>query len=119
MPAAPNSQLERKYQKEIKRQGYKIRVVENASIAVERLLKKSDRFKPRQCEREDCPVCRTDGNGPCNRESVTHEIKCTECNLQRLRRRNIEERVYQRERTNKEERSALEKHCGEKHSSEI
>ena len=32
MPATPNSQLQRKYQKEIKRQGFKIKVVEKAGI---------------------------------------------------------------------------------------
>ena len=29
---------------------------------------------------EDCPVCRTEGKVPCNRESVTYEIKCIGCN---------------------------------------
>ena len=81
VPATPNSQLlQRKYQKEIKRQGFKIKVVEKVGIAIKRLLQRSDPCKPRQCEREDCLVCRTDGKGPCDRQSVTYEIKCTECN---------------------------------------
>ena len=80
VPATPNSQLQRKYQKEIKRQGFKIKVVEKAGIAIKRLLQRSDPCKPRQCEREDCLVCRTDGKGPCDRQSVTYEIKYTECN---------------------------------------
>ena len=80
VPATPNSQLQKKYQTEIKQQGFKIKVVENAAIAIKRLLQKYDPFKPRQCERDECPVCRTDGKGPCNRESVTYEIKCTWCN---------------------------------------
>ena len=69
--ATPNSQLQTKNQKEIKQQGFKIKVVEKAAIAIKRLLQKSDPFKPRQCERDECPVCRTDGKGPCNRERVT------------------------------------------------
>ena len=80
VPATPNSQLQKKYQKEIERQGFKIKVVEKAGIAIKRLLQMSDPFKPRQCEREDCPVCRTEGKGPCSRESVTYEIKCAGCN---------------------------------------
>ena len=81
VPATPNSQLlQRKYQKEIKRQGFKIKVVEKAGIAIKRLLQRSDPCKPRQCEREDCLVCRRDEKGPCDRQSVTYEIKCTECN---------------------------------------
>ena len=77
MPATPKSQLQKECQKEIKRQGFKIKVVEKAGIAIKRLLQKSDPFKPRQCERVDCLVCRTKGKGPCDRESVTYEIQCT------------------------------------------
>ena len=76
VPATPNSQLQKKYQKEVERQGFKIKVVEKAGVAIKRLLQKSDPLKPRRCEREDCPVCRTEGKGPCSRESVTYEIKC-------------------------------------------
>ena len=73
VPATLNSQLQRIYQKQIKRQGFKIKVVEKAGIAIKRLLQRSDPCKPRQCEREDCLVCRTDGKGPCvtNVPSVT------------------------------------------------
>jgi len=77
--ATPNAQLQMKYQKEIKRQGFKIKVVEKAGIAIKRLHQRSDSCKPRQCEREDCLVCRTGGKGPCDRQSVTFEVKCTEC----------------------------------------
>ena len=51
VPATPNSQLQKKYQTEIKRQGFKIKVVEKVGVAIKRLLQKSDPFKPRQCER--------------------------------------------------------------------
>ena len=56
MPATPNSQLQKKYQTEIKRQGFKIKAVEKAGVAIKRLLQKSDPFKPQQCGREDCPA---------------------------------------------------------------
>ena len=42
LPATPNSQLQRKYQKEIKRQRFKIKVVEKAGIAIKRLFQRSD-----------------------------------------------------------------------------
>ena len=80
VPATLNSQLQKKYQKEIWRQGFKIKVTEKAGVAIKRLVQKSDPLKPRQCEREDCPVFGTEGKGPRNRESVTYEIKCTGCN---------------------------------------
>ena len=65
---------------DLKRQGFKIKVVEKARIVIKRLLQRSDPCKPRQCEREDCLVCRTGGKGPYDRQSVTYEVKCTECN---------------------------------------
>ena len=37
VPVTPNSQLQRKCQKEIKRQGFKIKVVEKVGIAIKRL----------------------------------------------------------------------------------
>ena len=123
VPATPNSQLQRKYQKEIKRQGFKIIVVENASIAIKKLLQKSDPCKPRQCEREDCLVCTKDGKGPCDRQSVTCEIKYTECNKiyvgETSRSAYTRGKEHEKSLSNKEERSALWKHCKEKHNNEV
>ena len=108
---------------EIERPGFKIKVVEKAGIAIKRLLQKSDPFKPRQCEREDCPVCRTEGRGPCSRESVTYEIKCAGCNNvyvgETSRSAYTRGKEHSKSLSNKEERSALWKHCREKHGSEI
>ena len=118
VPATPNSQLQKKYETEIKRPGFKIKVVEKAGLAIKRLLQKSDPFKPWQCEREDCQVCRTEG-----RESVTYEIKCIGCNNVYVGETSRSAYTRGKERSkslgNKEERSALRKHCTEKHSSEI
>ena len=63
VPATPNSQLQKEFQKEIMWQGFKIKVVEKVGIAIKRLVQKSDAFKLQQCEQEDCPVCRTVGKG--------------------------------------------------------
>ena len=111
VPATPNSQLQKEYKKEIKRQGFQIKVVEKTGVAIKRLLQKSDPFKPRQCEREDCPVCTTGGKGPCNRESVTYEIKCTGCNNvyvgETSRSAYTRGKEHSKSLSNKEERSAL------------
>ena len=37
VPATLNSQLQRRYQKEIKRQGFKIKVVEKAGVAIKKV----------------------------------------------------------------------------------
>ena len=119
----PNSQLQRKYQIEIQQQGFKNKVVEKAGMAIKRLLQKSDPFKAQKCEREDCPVCRADEKGPCNRESVAYEIKCTECNNvydgERSRSAYTGGKEHSKSLGNKEERSPLWKQCRRKHSSEI
>ena len=80
VPATLNSQLQSIYQKEIKRHVFKIKVVEKAGVAIKKLLQRSDPLTSRKCERGDCPVCREDGKGPCDRQSVTYDIKCAECN---------------------------------------
>ena len=58
VPATPNSQLQKMYQTEIKRQGFRIKVVEKAGVAIKRLLQKSDPFKPRQCESIEIGGCK-------------------------------------------------------------
>ena len=55
-------------------------MVEKAGVAIKKLLQRSDPFKSRKCERGDWPVCREDEKGPCDRQCVTYDIKCTECN---------------------------------------
>ncbi|PFX12116.1 hypothetical protein AWC38_SpisGene23975 [Stylophora pistillata] len=123
VPATPNSRLRKEYQTEIKQQGFNIKVVEKAGIAIKRLLQKSDPFKPRQCGREDCPVCSTGGKGPCDRESVTYEIKCIQCNSvyvgETARSAYTRGKEHTKSLNNKEERSALWKHCKEKHNREV
>ena len=123
VPAKPNSQLQRRSQKEIKRQGFKIKVVEKAGVAIKKLFQRSDPFQSRKCERGDCPVCREDGKGPCDRQSVTYNIKCAECNDIYIGETSSSAYTRGKEHikslAKKEERSALWKHCKEKHNSEM
>ena len=125
VPATLNSQLQRRYQKEIKRQGFKIKVVEKAGVAIKKFLQRSDPFKSRKCERGDCPVCREDGKGPCDRQSVTYDIKCAECNDiydyigGKSRSTYTTGKEHMKSLAKKEEGLALWKHCKEKHNSEM
>ena len=90
---------------------------------MKRLLQRSDLCKLRQCEREDCLVCRRDEKGPCDRQSVTYEIKCTECNNiyvgETSRSAYTRGKECEKSLSNQEERSALWKHCKEKHNNEV
>ena len=84
VPATPNSQLQKKYQTEIKRQSFKIKVVKKAGVAIKRLLQKCDSFKPRGNVSEKTAQYvgrgRGGGGGPFNKENVTYKIKCIGCN---------------------------------------
>ena len=51
--ATPGSQLRKKYQSEIRNQGYKIKVVEKTGTTLKEVLQKSNPFKQRRCGRED------------------------------------------------------------------
>ena len=115
--------MQRRYQKEIKRQGFKIKVVEKAGVAIKKLLQRSDPFNSRKCERRDFPVCRGDGKGQCDRQSVTYDIKYAECNDiyigETSRSAYTRGKEHMKSLAKKEERSALWKHCNMKHNSKM
>ena len=68
------------YTKEIERHGgIKIKVVEYAGFSLKRTLQRSNPFKNKYCDREDCFVCISGGKGPCDAEGITYNIVCTEC----------------------------------------
>jgi len=79
VPATPGSQLKHCYMKEIKETRFKIRVVEQSGTTLKSMLQKSDPFKPKQCTKVDCLVCRTDGKGNCHSTGVTYELVCKVC----------------------------------------
>ena len=68
-------------------------------------------------------MCREDGKGPCDRQSVTYNIKFAECNDiyigETSRSAYTRGKEHIKSLPKKEERSALWKHCKEKHNSEM
>ena len=98
-------------------------MVEKAGVAVKKLLQRSDPLKSRKCERGDCPVRREDGKGPCDRQSVTYDMKFAEYNDiyfgETSRSAYTRGKEHMKSLAIKEERSALWKHCKEKHNSEM
>ena len=66
---------------------------------------------------------REDGKGPFDRQSVTYDIKSTESNDiyigETSRSAYTRGKEYMKSLAKKEERSALCKHCKEKHNSEM
>lgn len=68
-------------------------------------------------------MCREDGKRTCERQSVTYDIKCAECNDiyigETSRSRYTRGKEHMKLLAKKEERSALWKHCKEKRNSEM
>ena len=120
MPATPGSQLQKRYQSEIRNQGYKIKVVEKAGTTLKKVLQKSNPFKQQRCGRENGLVCKQAGRGPCNAHGVTHEIECQGCEDKYVGEtaRNAYTRGMWRGLENRDEKSALWRHCIEKHLKE-
>ena len=79
VPATPGSQLQNKYQSEIRNRWYKIKVVKKAGTTLKEVLQRSNAFKQQRYGREDCLVCKQAGKGPCNARGVTYEIECQGC----------------------------------------
>ena len=72
----PNSELKKEYEKEIKKSGLRIKVVERTGRTLKSQLQCSDPFREEHCGRLDCLVCTTSGNGNCQAENATYIIKC-------------------------------------------
>ncbi len=123
MPPTSGSELQRRYQKEIKRQGFKIKVVEKSGATLKHMLQKSDPCRSPTCNKVNCLVCRTEGKEKCYREGVTYEIKCNGCNGEYIGETARSAYTTGVEHFNalekKNERSVLWRHCEEKHDNEI
>ena len=122
MPATPGSKLQKRYQKEIRDQGFKIKVVEKTGVTLKRMLQRSDPFRSQDCKRERCMFCKNDGKGSCIVHGVTYEIKCQGCGAKYVGE--TARNAYTRgiEHTDglarKDDKSALWKHCVAKHGLE-
>ena len=124
IPATPTGELKKMYQEEIKKSGFKIKVIEKAGTSLKRILQKSDPFRNKFCDRDDCLQCTSGGKGNCDVESINYNIKCTELMCQQ---RNIYEgetsynsytrgREHNQKLNAKDEKSALWRHCREIHN---
>lgn len=52
---------------------------ENAGESLKEMLQRANLLKKRRCQRTDCLVCTTSGKGHGDRQGVTYEIVCNEC----------------------------------------
>ena len=123
VPATPELQLQKEYQRDVWSQRFNVRVVEKAGESLKKMLQRSNPLKERQCRRMDCLVCTTGGKGPCDRQGVTYEIVCNECDSvyigESSRSAYTRGAEHMKVFSKKDERSALWRHCKEKHGGEL
>lgn len=75
-PATPASKLKHMYEKEIRKSGMRIKVVERTGQTIKSQLQTSNPFRPTECGRLDCFVCTSGGKGNSQTENVTYKIEC-------------------------------------------
>ena len=123
VPATPNSALKKSLEKDVKDSGIKIKIVEKSGESIKRMLQRSDPFKVKTCNKDDCIVCQTGGKGPCRTTNATYKIKCTECNQvyigETARNTYTRGKEHLREMDSKKEGSVLWKHAKEKHQGTV
>ena len=78
VPCTPDGKLMKSYQKEVEKSGLKIKIVEQGGTKLKDLLHRKDPFKTSSCNREECFVCSSEGNGNCRKDNITYSITCTE-----------------------------------------
>ena len=66
--ATPESELRNKMQEAINRKGGKIKVIEKSGTKIVRMLQRNDPFKTKECENQECLICKGEKPGGC-RES--------------------------------------------------
>ena len=76
VPTTPDGELKRMYEREIRRSGIRMKVVEKTGRTLKSQLQTSNPFREPNCGREDCFVCTTFGQGNCNTEGITYRIDC-------------------------------------------
>ena len=93
--------------------------MEKTGTTLKKVLQKSNPFKQQRCGRENCLVCKQAGRGPSNAHGVTYEIECQGCENKYVGEtaRNAYTRGTEHAGglKNRDEKSALWRHCVEKH----
>ena len=125
VPCTPNEELKKKYEQEISKSGFNVKVVEKSGIKIKDVLHKKDPFKKTQCDRDDCFVCLYGGKGKglCNKENVTYKITCAEnCGRKDVYQGETSYSGYTRGKEhleklrNRDPKSALFNHCQIEHN---
>ncbi|KXJ09015.1 hypothetical protein AC249_AIPGENE13966 [Exaiptasia diaphana] len=120
IPATPNSELRKILEEDVRKSGVGIKIVEKSETNVKRVLQRSNPFRKKVCEEEECLVCRTGATGPCRTQGITYEIECKSCKDKYISETSRNAFTREREHvrsvdSNTREHSVLKRHCSEKH----
>ena len=127
IPATPSGELKKMYQAEMRKSGFKIKVIEKAGSSLKRALQKSDPFRKKVCGRKDCLICTSGGKGNCDVEGITYNIKCAKegCQKRQIYEGESSYNSYTRGKEHTEkldakyDKSPLWRHCREVHAGTI
>jgi len=76
IPVTKNSTLKKEMQAYVKKEGGKIKVIERAGRRIGKLLQVNDPFKEKQCNKNNCMLCKSSGKGNCRSTGIVYEISC-------------------------------------------
>ena len=121
IPATPGSELKKRYEKCVRKNGVCIKIVERSGRTVKSMMQTSDPFQKKRCEdTERCMICsEEDGKGRCRQTGVVYEIVCESCKSKYIgetsRNGYTRGREHAREYDKKSKNSVLYRHTTEKH----
>jgi len=123
VPATPKAELKKKLQKKIDETDIKTKVIEKTGNTLKRCLQKTSISDKKECEDEECKICKTSKvKGLCREEGVTYEIVCRACKDKHMGETGrsawagVNEHLY--ESRVRKESYVLWRHCKEEHESE-
>jgi hypothetical protein len=122
-PVTPKSILKQRYEREVRRIGLNIKIVEQSGVTLKRQLQRSNPFKEKLCQRQECLICQSGGKGECNATGVTYELVCQECKDKYIGE--TSRSVYSRGKEHlhslnrREEQSVMWRHAYLKHGGDI
>ena len=100
-----------------------IKILEQSGVTLKRQLQRSNPFKEKLCQRQECLICQSGGKGECNATGVTYELVCQECKgkyigeTSRSAYSRGKEHLHSLNR--REEQSVMWRHACEKHGGDI
>ena len=128
IPCTPNEELKRKYETEIKKSGFNIKVIERSGSKIKDILHRKDPFKKEQCNRQNCFVCTSNGKGKrnCNKQNIKYTISCMEeCGKKDIYQGETSYSAYTRGQEHigkfnrRDSNSMLHNHCQNEHHGNI